>query len=249
MKTKFILFFSFCAFLIISFYSCNKNKKDISKEEAIKKVKMGDTICVDPICIEAEAFKYDKRFLKNENAKPQNSNWKFFKKNKSQIYFIKKWGTPDFNLNDSVASIFDGQIILGYKKYDKVYYIYKYPTRKKFFDETGDSVLYSERYFRSDALTSDPRQTYWWISNLVETLRDTVTNLDSLNLHEFVLNSCVLEDDDKDFTNFIKRVEKEIVNTHGGSIREKIINFTKQTNREDDFKKYEDIWDWPKYQY
>lgn len=225
MKTTKFFFFVVLS-LVIFFYSC-ENKKEKVRRELIEEFKAElqltpeqNQAMLDSIN-EILAYEFDK--AKAEEYKPAGSLFQFFNKDKAKIFFVKKWNTPDYDLEDNwTGCAWDGNIFCGHKIGDRVYYVDEHKTRKKYFQETGDSVIFAERYFPADGVTTDPRETCWWISNVMDVIANDST---PINLKEFVQEASINRSN-PEFVNYINKIQNDILATNGKSIRRKIINYT-----------------------
>lgn len=170
-----------------------------------------------------DAYRYESD-LKNAERYPK-SPCKFFKKEKAKIFFVKKWNTPSFNLDESWSGIaHDGDIFWGYKIKDRIYYLYEYETSKRYFNETGDSIIFTERYFPLDGVDADPRQTCWWISTVMDIVANDSTAVD---IKQFV-QEATINRNNPEFNNYLTKIQNEILSMKGKDVRRKIINYTAQ---------------------
>ncbi|MDQ5930673.1 MAG: hypothetical protein QG594_2461 [Bacteroidota bacterium] len=158
----------------------------------------------------------------------------------SQIYFVKTWNTPDyFAYSSSPTGVsWDGQIFFGKRIGDKVFYVDQYKTSKRYRKETGDSIILLTKFFPADGVTTDPRQTAWWLSSIHS---PRTSNLDS-----FIMEATLIRDSHEvAFVSYKENLKAEILKCQGSDKRKKVITFTAQTVK----GKPEswDAWAWPGY--
>lgn len=145
-------------------------------------------------------------------------------KNFSEIYFVKMWNTPDyFAHNESFTGCaWDGNVFLGKKIEDKVYYIDQHKPSKKYQEETGDSIIFVEKFFPADGVTTDPRQTTWWLSSIQS---PRTSDIDT-----FIMEATLIRDNKKAvFINYKENLKASILKCPGSDNWKKIIEFTAQT--------------------
>lgn len=164
---------------------------------------------------------------------------KFFKKSEATIYFVKYWNTPDYGVDNSQAGLaWDGNCFFGYEVNDKVYFIDEYEVRsKRYLKETGDSILYGEKFFYKNGLTTDPRETCWWLSKIKDLS-------DSVNMDEALKEmTCIF--DNSQFQPYLKELKERVLVSKGVNEKKKILNYTSQKIPGSPDKW--DAWKWPGY--
>jgi hypothetical protein len=152
----------------------------------------------------------------------------FFKTQKASIFFIEKWGTPEyFYLGEEETPVLSGithdqGIFLGCLKEDRVYFISEVVT------DFGDTIAV-EKFLYSYAVTKDPRITSAWLANVICLIEDDSMAEEDLNLEEFIERATFSEDEkEEEFSSYRHELKEKILAEEGKTVKEKLVNFTSQ---------------------
>lgn len=149
----------------------------------------------------------------------------FFKQKKASIFFVEKWGTPEFhNLEGKpvwTGISHDQKIFWGCEEEEKfVYFISEHIT------EFGDTI-YLEKFFYKDAVTRDPRTTSCWINILISLIEDDSIGDDGVNLDDFIMRSTYSEGEkDGEFASYRQDLKRKIMAEEGKTAKEKLVIYT-----------------------
>lgn len=154
-----------------------------------------------------------------------------FQKSQAVVWFVSKWNTPGIFAADTSwdGCAWDGCMFYGFLKGNYVYYPSTYQCySEEYAKESGQSSIATEMGFPKNGVTTDVRQTCWWISFVMGLVQNDSTDVE---LDEFIEEATCCQGgsgDVEEFKDYLVDLKIKILEMPGKSNKRKIINYTAQ---------------------